>query len=53
MAQHDKMVTLVERMLDLHQQKAGETNPNTLNQLETRITATDPCFALQATWTIN
>lgn len=40
-AQHDKMVTLVERMLDLHKQKAGETNPNTLKQLETQITATD------------
>jgi len=40
-AQHDKMVTLVERMLDLQQQKAGEGNPNTLKQLETRIKATD------------
>ncbi|NBB81070.1 MAG: hypothetical protein GVY36_16795 [Verrucomicrobia bacterium] len=48
-AQHDKMVTLVERMLDLQQQKAGEGNPNTLKQLETRIKATDPCFALRAT----
>lgn len=48
-AQHDKMVTLIERMLDLHKQKAGETNPNTLKQLETQITATDPCFSLRAT----
>lgn len=40
-AKHDKMVTLVERMLALHKQKAGETNPNTLKQLETQITATD------------
>lgn len=31
----------VERMLDLHKQKAGEGNPNTLKQLETQITATD------------
>lgn len=40
-AQHDKMVLLVERMLDLNKQKAAETNPNTLKQLDTQITATD------------
>lgn len=40
-AKHDNMVTLVERMLALHQQKAGETNPHTLKQLETHFTATD------------
>lgn len=40
-ALHDKMVTLVERMLDLNQRRAAEKNPNTLKQLETQITATD------------
>jgi type I restriction-modification system DNA methylase subunit len=40
-AKHDRMVALVERMLALHKQKSGETNPNTLKQLETQITATD------------
>jgi hypothetical protein len=44
-AKHDRMVTPVERMLDLHKQKAGEGNPNTFKQLETQITATSPCFA--------
>jgi hypothetical protein len=40
-AQHDKMVSLVERMLELNQKKADEKNPNILKQLETRIAATD------------
>ncbi len=38
---HDKMVTLVERMLDLNKKKAAEKNPNILKQLETQITTTD------------
>ena len=40
-AMHDKMVSLVERMLELNKKKADEKNPNTLKQLETQITATD------------
>jgi len=40
-ALHDKMVMLVERMLDLNKKKAAEKNPNILEQLETQITATD------------
>jgi hypothetical protein len=40
-ALHDKMVLLVERMLDLNKKKAAEKNPNILDQLETQITATD------------
>ena len=38
---HDKMVLLVERMLDLNKKKAAEKNPNILEQLETQISATD------------
>ena len=41
MALHDKMVLLVERMLDLNKKKAAEKNPNILDQLETQISATD------------
>jgi len=40
-ALHDKMVMLVERMLDLNKKKAAEKNPDILDQLETQITATD------------
>jgi hypothetical protein len=40
-ALHDKMVMLVERMLDLNKKKAAEKNPNILDQLETQISATD------------
>jgi len=40
-ALHDKMVLLVERMLDLNKKKAAEKNPNILAQLETQISATD------------
>ncbi len=40
-ALHDKMVMLVERMLDLNKKKAAERNPNILKQIETQLTATD------------
>ena len=40
-ANHDKMVSLVERMLELNQKKADENNPETLRLLETQIAATD------------
>jgi type I restriction-modification system DNA methylase subunit len=40
-AKHDKMVGLVERMLDLNKKKAAEKNPETLRRLETQIAATD------------
>jgi len=40
-AMHDKMVVLVERMLELNRKKAAEKNPGILQQLETQITATD------------
>jgi len=36
-----KMVTLVDRMLTLHERKADEKNPETLRHLETEIAATD------------
>jgi type I restriction-modification system DNA methylase subunit len=38
---HDKMVQLVERMLDLNRKKAEERNPETLRRLETDIAVTD------------
>jgi len=38
---HDKMVSLVKRMLDLNQKKAGENNPETLRMIESQITSTD------------
>jgi hypothetical protein len=41
LAQHDKMVRLVERMLELHRKRAAENNPETLHLLETQIAATD------------
>lgn len=40
-AKHDKMVGLVERMLELNKKKADESNPNTLRLLETQLAATD------------
>jgi len=40
-AKHDKMVALVERMLELNRKKAGEKNPDALRQLETQLAATD------------
>jgi len=40
-ALHDKMVLLVERMLDLNKKKAAEKNPDILDPLETQISATD------------
>lgn len=38
---HDKMVGLVERMLKLHEDRAGEKNPDTLRRIEADIAATD------------
>jgi hypothetical protein len=38
---HDRMVSLVERMLDLHKRRAAERNPETLRHLEVEIAATD------------
>ncbi len=38
---HDKMVVLVERMLELNRKKSVEKNPDALRQLETQIAATD------------
>ncbi len=38
---HDKMVQLVERMLDLNKKKAAEKNPDLLRRIETQIAATD------------
>jgi hypothetical protein len=40
-ALHDKMVQLVERMLDLNKKKAEERNPETLRRLESDIAITD------------
>jgi hypothetical protein len=40
-ANHDKMVELVERMMELNQKRASEKNPETLRLLETQIAATD------------
>lgn len=40
-ARHAKMVSLVERMLALHEQRTGENNPNTLKQIQTQITGID------------
>lgn len=39
--QYDKMVTLVDRMLNLNKKKAEENNPETLRLLESQIAATD------------
>ncbi len=40
-AKHDKMVGLVERMLELHEKQAREKNPHTLQQIAADIVATD------------
>jgi hypothetical protein len=40
-AKHDKIVGLVERMLELNKKKAAENNPETRRLLETQIAATD------------
>lgn len=40
-ALHDRMVTLVDTMLDLHRRKATEGNPATRRQIEAQIAATD------------
>jgi len=39
-ALHDKMVMLVERMLDLNKKKAAGKNPDILDPLDTQISAT-------------
>jgi hypothetical protein len=41
LSQHNKMVRLVERMLELHRKRAAENNPETLHLLESQIAATD------------
>lgn len=38
---HDKMVSLVERMLELHEDQAREKNPETLRRIEEDIAITD------------
>jgi len=40
-ARHDEMVSLVERMLDLHKRKAAVKTPNEQERLEREIKATD------------
>jgi hypothetical protein len=40
-ARHDKMVELVERMLDLHKQLPAAKNPNDKTRLQREIEATD------------
>jgi len=40
-ARHDKIVELVERMLDLHKQLAAAKNPNDKTRLQREIEATD------------
>ena len=40
-AKHDRMVSLVEQMLELTKKKADDKNPGILQQIETQITATD------------
>ncbi len=40
-ARHDKMVTLVERMLTLHKELAGTSHPDERTRLEREIAATD------------
>lgn len=40
-ALHDKMVMLVERMLELNEKKAREKNPQLLRQIETQLETTD------------
>jgi len=40
-AKHDRMVSLVKRMLELNQKKAAEGNPESLRLLETQIATID------------
>jgi hypothetical protein len=40
-SRHDKMVSLVERMLDLHKQATAAKNPNDKTRLQREIEATD------------
>jgi type I restriction-modification system DNA methylase subunit len=40
-AKYDKMILLVDRMLELNRKRAGESNPETLGFLETQIVNTD------------
>jgi hypothetical protein len=40
-ARHDALVAGVERMLALHQRRAGERNPTTQTMLDRDIAATD------------
>ena len=40
-ARHDQMVTLVERMLELHKQLAGAKTPQVKTVLQRQIEATD------------
>lgn len=40
-AKHDKVATLVERMLDLHKRLAATKNPNDQTRLQSQIDATD------------
>ena len=40
-ARHDQMVTLVERMLELHKQLAGAKTPQAKSVLQRQIEATD------------
>jgi len=40
-ARHDQMVTLVQRMLDLHKELAAERNPQVKTVLQRQIEATD------------
>jgi hypothetical protein len=41
MARHDRMVSLVERMLDLHKRVAAEQVPHVKTMLQRQIEATD------------
>jgi len=40
-AMHDKMVILVERMLDLNKRKAAAKTPDILQQIEIQLSTTD------------
>ncbi len=41
MADHDRMVSLVNRMMDLNEKAEDEDNPETLRLVETQIASTD------------
>jgi type I restriction-modification system DNA methylase subunit len=41
LAKHDKVVSLVNRILELNQKRTGENNPETLRLLDTQIAITD------------